>query len=161
MSHNWICIPQVDYHNGYVGSPIVDLMYLFTSSVSYDVIKEYKNELLYVYHESLRFSLQKLHYQGEIPSLSDLQLEFLRRGSLEVILSLTIGPYLRFSGYELSSIFKETNVNLNSKNILKHYEPVINEQLQHFDQLGLLDWGTVDSKIKLLSGRFNRILSQK
>jgi len=150
----------VDYHNGFVASPILDLMYFFTSSVSFDVIKDYKNELLYVYHESLRFSLQKLNYQGEVPSLSDLQLEFLQRGALEVILSLTIGPYLRFSGYELSSIFKESNVNLNSKNILKHYQPVINEQLQQFDQIGLLDWGTVDSKIKLLSGRFNQILSQ-
>ncbi|XP_037040847.1 uncharacterized protein LOC119077688 [Bradysia coprophila] len=150
----------VDYHNGYVGSPIVDLMYFFTSSVSFDVMKEYKNELLYVYHESLRFSLEKLKYQGNVPSLSDLQLEFLRSGAIEVILSLTIGPYLRFSGYELSSIFKQSNVALNSANILKYYEPVINEQLHQFDSLGLLDWGTVDSKIKLLTGRFNRILSQ-
>jgi len=90
-----------------------------------------------------------------------LQLEFLRRGALEVILSLTIGPYLRFSGYELSSIFRESNVNLNSKNILNHYGTVINEQLKHFDSMGLLDWGVVDSKIKLLSGRFNQILIQK
>ncbi len=45
-------------------------------------MKEYKNELLYVYHESLRFSLQKLSYQGDVPSLSDLQLEFLRYGAL-------------------------------------------------------------------------------
>lgn len=79
---------------------------------------------------------------------------------VEVILSLTIGPYLRFSGYELSSIFKQSNVALNSANILKYYEPVINEQLHQFDSLGLLDWGTADSKIKILSGRFNRISSQ-
>lgn len=78
-----------------------------------------------------------------------------------MILSLTIGPYLRFSGYELSSIFRESNENLNSKNILKHYETVINEQLQQYDSLGLLDWGTVESKIQILSGRFNKILNLK
>lgn len=167
----------MDYHNGYVGSPIVDLMYFFTSSVSFDVMKEYKNELLYAYHESLRFSLKKLDYQKDVPSLGDLQLEFLRLGAIgnlwnierflmmtlnfvEVILSLTIGPYLRFSGYELSSIFKESNVKLNSKNILKHYEPVINEQLNQFDSIGLLDWGTAESKIKQLSGKFDRLMSQ-
>lgn len=87
---HWIFILQVDYHNGYVGSPLVDLMYFFTSSVSFDVIKQYKNELLYVYHESLRFSLQKLNYQGEVPSLSDLQLEFLKRGALGKNLKLLI-----------------------------------------------------------------------
>lgn len=76
---------QVDYHNGYVGSPIADLMYFFTSSVSFDVIKEYKDELLYVYHESLRFSLQKLNYQGDFPNLNDLQLEFLKHGALGII----------------------------------------------------------------------------
>lgn len=158
-------------------------MYFFTSSVSFDVMKDHKNELLYVYYESLRFSLEKLNYKQDIPSLSDLQLEFLRFGAIgnstpvhiihhwahhtlisdifaEVILSLTIGPYLRFSGYELSSIFKGTNVTLNSKNILKYYEPVINEQLHQYDSMGLLDWGTIDSKIKLLSGKFDRLLSQ-
>jgi len=148
----------VDYHNGYVGSPIVDLMYFFTSSVSFNVIQSFKDELLYVYHESLRFALQKLNYQGNYPSLNDLQLEFLRSGALEVIMSLTIGPYLRFSGFELSSIFRESNVRLNSKNILQHYGTVINEQLQHFDSVGLLDWGAVESKIKLLAGRFNQTL---
>lgn len=87
---NLIFLVQVDYHNGVVGSPIIDLMYFFTSSVSFDVIKTYKNELLYVYHESLRFSLQKLGYEAEIPSLHDLQLEFLRRGALGITFKLEV-----------------------------------------------------------------------
>lgn len=72
----------IDFQNSVIGSPIIDLLYFLTSSVSYDVIASGRDEIIYTYHETLSLLLQKLEYRGYIPSLNELQIELLRRGAL-------------------------------------------------------------------------------
>lgn len=65
-----------------MGSPIIDLMFFLTTSVDYNVLSESKDALIYVYHDTLSLVLQKLNYAGYVPTLNELQIEFLKRGSL-------------------------------------------------------------------------------
>lgn len=73
---------QIDFENAYIGSPIIDLMYFFTSSVAFNVIGNYKNELLFIYHTKLTDILGRLKYKGYVPTLLEFQVEFLKRGIL-------------------------------------------------------------------------------
>lgn len=60
-------------------------MFLFTTSVSFDVIQKHKDELLYIYHKKMIELLRVLKFDGPIPTLLDLQSEFLKRGILGTI----------------------------------------------------------------------------
>lgn len=60
-------------------------MFLFTTSVAFDVLNEYKDELLYTYHRKLTELLKSLNFDDRIPTLLDLQSEFLKRGLLGII----------------------------------------------------------------------------
>lgn len=55
-------------------------MFLFTTSMAFDVLKEHKDELLYTYHSKLTVLLKTLKFDGVIPTLLDFQNEFLKRG---------------------------------------------------------------------------------
>lgn len=115
---------QINFGNVFCGSPIVDLMFFITTSVSYNVSRHYKDELIYTYHSKLSESLVALKYMGNMPTLVDFHLEFLKRGIFgktlrpcifgtspngnanvnssrcfpELMLTLTVVPYLRSAG---------------------------------------------------------------
>lgn len=55
-------------------------MYFFQTCVSIEVLRDYKDELLFFYQGKLEATLKELNYDGYIPSLRELQTEFLRRG---------------------------------------------------------------------------------
>lgn len=57
-------------------------MFLFSTSVAFDVLKTHKDELLYTYHSKLTSFLSDLEFDGPIPTLLDFQSEFLKRGTL-------------------------------------------------------------------------------
>ncbi|XP_058455856.1 uncharacterized protein LOC131433087 [Malaya genurostris] len=148
----------VDFQNCVVGSPIIDLVYFLTSSPSYDVLEKSKDELVYIYHETLSLLLQRLNYKKTIPSLIDLQVELLKHGALEVILSLTTAPFLRTKNAQNTPAMQPTLYNdgqcVDLKPVLKAHASHLNHQLKDYELRGLLDWGAVESKIKGLMGRF-------
>lgn len=136
-------------------------MYFFTTSVSCDILKEHKDELLYYYHETLRLILEKLNYIDYIPSLNDLQVAFLKHGSLEMIFTLTIAPYLKYANGIINPVTQplittttENYSKSNMKSILLSHATEINEYLKRYEMYGLLNWGTFDGKVKGLMGRF-------
>lgn len=61
-------------------------MYFFTSSVAFNVISIYKNELLFIYHSKLIDTFGRLGYNGYVPTLLEFQVEFLKRGILGKLL---------------------------------------------------------------------------
>lgn len=63
-------------------------MYFFTSSVAFNVIGNYKNELLFIYHTKLTDTLGRLGYKGYVPTLLEFQVEFLKRGILGKLLCI-------------------------------------------------------------------------
>ncbi|KXJ69065.1 hypothetical protein RP20_CCG000306 [Aedes albopictus] len=150
----------VDYQNCVVGSPIIDLMYFLTSSPAYDVLEKSKDELIFTYYETLALLLQRLSYKKPVPSMMTLQVDMLKHGPLEVILSLTTAPFLRTKHAQNTPAIQPTlykdDKNVDVKPILVLHASAIGKQLKEYELRGLLDWGAAESKIKGLMGRFQR-----
>jgi hypothetical protein len=83
---------QVDFQNCVVGSPVVDLLYFLTTTLSPEVLRECRDELVYTYHDVLTLILQNLKYEGFVPTLTELQLELLKKGGLGEIKKLKCIP---------------------------------------------------------------------
>lgn len=156
----------LDFQNCVVGSPIIDLMYFLSTSVSLTTNAENRDEIIYTYHDTLSILLKKLEYRGYIPSLIELQIEMLKRGALECIYAVTTSPYLRTPDSKISpaiepSLYKDGLVpdevcKTESKKILINHQALLNAQMKRFDTLGLLDWGAAPSKVRGLLGNFQR-----
>lgn len=150
-------------------------MYFFTSSVAFNVIGDYKNELLFIYYTKLTEIFGRLEYKGYVPTLLEFQVEFLKRGILgkllfffnikdiliiclfaELIFTLTTAPYLRTRNCQIQPAiyppFEQVAVDLKtaSLEILQAHAEDIIEQLTTIDNNGLLDSGVQDSKIRTL-----------
>lgn len=57
-------------------------MYFLTTSVSTDIYFSHRDELIYIYHETLKLILEKLSFKGHVPTLNELQIEMLQKGAL-------------------------------------------------------------------------------
>jgi Ecdysteroid kinase-like family len=147
-----------------LGSPVIDLLYFLSTSLAPEVLRECRDELVYTYYDVLTLILKSLNYEGFVPTLTDLHLELLKKGGLEVIYSLTTAPYLRSdTGDIVPAIQPElcqpqnvANLKTMANKILTDQKDELNERLRYFDNYGLLDWGAGESKIK---GLMNRLFS--
>uniref|UniRef100_A0A182P2P1 CHK domain-containing protein n=1 Tax=Anopheles epiroticus TaxID=199890 RepID=A0A182P2P1_9DIPT len=150
----------VDFQNCVVGSPIIDLVYFLAASPAHEVLEKHRDELVYVYHETLVLLLQKLGYMKPVPSLLELQVVLLKHGSLQVIYALTVSPFMRTKDAHNTPPMQPTlhsvNQSTNVKQILRAHSPNIVAQLKAYERVGLLDWGANESKIKGLMSRFQR-----
>uniref|UniRef100_A0A336MVX7 CSON006213 protein n=1 Tax=Culicoides sonorensis TaxID=179676 RepID=A0A336MVX7_CULSO len=155
----------VDYQNCFVGSPVIDLIYFLTTSVAPEVLETYRNDLIYAYHDSLDVILTSLDYQGQKPTLLELQVDLLKKGALEVIFTLTAAPYLRSSDKKIApaiipSLYND-DINKDFKSIgitmLKENKEFLLSQLNRFSYLGLFEWGVVENKVRGIMGRFQQM----
>uniref|UniRef100_A0A182NFZ2 CHK domain-containing protein n=1 Tax=Anopheles dirus TaxID=7168 RepID=A0A182NFZ2_9DIPT len=150
----------VDFQNCVVGSPIIDLVYFLASSPAYDVLEKHRDELVFVYHETLVLLLQKMGYMKTVPTLLELQVELLKHGSLQVVYALTVSPFLRTKDAHNTPPMQPTlhspNQSADVKQVLRAHAPNIVAQLKAYEMVGLLDWGAHESKIKGLMSRFQR-----
>uniref|UniRef100_A0A182QIL2 CHK kinase-like domain-containing protein n=1 Tax=Anopheles farauti TaxID=69004 RepID=A0A182QIL2_9DIPT len=150
----------VDFQNCVVGSPIIDLVYFLASSPAYDVLEKHRDELVFIYHETLVLLLQKMGYMKSVPTLLELQVELLKHGSLQVVYALTVSPFLRTRDAHNTPPMQPTlhspNQSVDVKQILRAHAPNIVAQLKAYEMIGLLDWGAHESKIKGLMSRFQR-----
>lgn len=152
----------VDFQNATIGTPLIDLLYFLTSSVAVDVLASSRDELIFAYHDALSSLLRNLEYEGYIPSLNDLQVEILRRSSLEMYFALTLGPYLRTPEPKVvtavqPSLYKPEYLNqLKSfgKEVLWINQDFVVGQLKRFAALGTLDYTGDESRIKSIKSRF-------
>lgn len=149
---------QIDFQNSVVGSPVIDLLYFLTTSVAIDIYFSHRDQLIYIYHETLKLILEKLNYQGKAPTLNQLQLELLKKGALEVTYAIAVGPFLRCRSKITPAIqpeFYEDQLDVKeAKNVYAAMGYTLKLQLQAMDDKGLLDWGAAESKVKGLLGRF-------
>uniref|UniRef100_A0A182WV06 CHK domain-containing protein n=1 Tax=Anopheles quadriannulatus TaxID=34691 RepID=A0A182WV06_ANOQN len=150
----------VDFQNCVVGSPIIDLVYFLAASPAHEVLEKHRDELVYIYHETLVLLLQKMGYMKSIPSLLELQVELLKHGSLQVIYALTVSPFMRTKDEHNTPPMQPTlhspNQSTNVKQVLRAHAPSIVAQLKAYEMVGLLDWGANESKIKGLMSCFQR-----
>lgn len=147
----------IDFKGAFIGSPVVDLMFFLTTSVAYDVTRNYKDELLYAYHTKLADTLAAVQFAGYVPSLLELHLDFLKRGIFELMLTLTVAPYLRSVDCLVEPKLVQPFVNsqdvelaaIAERVLATHAEDII-EELDVVEYNGLLDWGAESSNLKKL-----------
>uniref|UniRef100_A0A1B0DPX2 CHK kinase-like domain-containing protein n=1 Tax=Phlebotomus papatasi TaxID=29031 RepID=A0A1B0DPX2_PHLPP len=72
----------VGFQSAVVGSPLIDLLYFLNTSVEYKTLIESRDQLIYTYHETLKFVLEKLNYKGPIPTLNEIQIDILKNCAL-------------------------------------------------------------------------------
>jgi aminoglycoside phosphotransferase (APT) family kinase protein len=74
-------VSMIDFQGPFWGSPVNDLMYFLISSVADDIKIDHFDELVGFYHDQLCSSLKSLKYAQNIPSLSELHVDILEKGS--------------------------------------------------------------------------------
>lgn len=80
-SGNAIEMKYIDYQLSFWGSPSFDLSYFFISSVRDDTKIEHFDDLIVHYHTELTAALKELKYEKHIPTLSELQIDLIEKGS--------------------------------------------------------------------------------
>lgn len=146
----------VDFQNAVIGTPLIDLFYFFTTSVSTKVLATSRDELVFAYHEALSTLLETMDYKGYIPTLNELQVEILRRSSMELYMGLTLAPYARISEPRVITAVQPTlykpeylqQLKNHGKIILAGNKEFIQGQLKRFDALGTLDYTGDENRIR-------------
>lgn len=153
----------VDFQNAVIGTPLIDLFYFLTSSVAPGVLATSRDELIYAYHDALSALLETLGYQGYTPSLNELQVEILKRSSLEMYFGLTLGPYLRTPEPKVvtavqPSLYKAEylqQLKNHGKEVLTIQKDFIVGQLKRFYTIGTLDYTGDEGRIRGIKSRFS------
>lgn len=153
----------VDFQNAVIGTPLIDLFYFLMTSVAVSVLATSRDELIYAYHDALSALLENLGYQGYIPSLNELQVEILKRSSMEMYFGLTLAPYMRTAAPKIvtaiqPSLYKAEylqQLKTNGKEILMMNKDFIVGQLKRFDTIGTLDYTGDEGRIRGIRGRFS------
>lgn len=68
---------QLDFQLSYVGSPAVDLNYFLFGSLNENVRKVHFKYIIHEYQRVLRETLEKLKYDGHIPTLKEIHIELI------------------------------------------------------------------------------------
>lgn len=146
----------MDFQNAVIGTPLIDLFYFFATSVAVKVLATSRDELIFAYHEALSTLLESLEYKGYFPSLNDLQVEMLRRSSMELYMGLTLAPYARSPEPRVitavqPSLYKPEylqQLKNHGKIVLASNKEFILGQLKRFDALGTLDYTGDEGRIR-------------
>jgi hypothetical protein len=152
----------VDFQNSVIGTPLIDLFFFLTTSVAIGVLASSRDELVYAYHVSLFKTLESFGYKGPVPTLNDLQVEMLKRSSMELYFALTLAPYLRTPDPRVvtavqPSLYKPEylqQLKNFGKSVLSQNKSFIQGQLKRFDILGTLDYTGDESRIRGIMNRF-------
>jgi hypothetical protein len=83
----------IDYQVCTWSSPAIDLIYALYAMASIETRTNHRNELLSLYYATFAETLKKIGYLKRIPSYLDLQLEILRCGFMEVLVSVVFLPF--------------------------------------------------------------------
>lgn len=153
----------VDFQNAVIGTPLIDLFYFLTTSVAVNVLATSRDELVYAYHDALSSLLDSLDYQGYTPSLNELQVEILKRSSLEMYFGLTLAPYMRTPQPKVvtavqPSLYKAEylqQLKTSGKEVLLMNKEFLNGQLARFYAIGTLDYTGDEGRIRGIKSRFS------
>ncbi|XP_036321682.1 uncharacterized protein LOC118735818 [Rhagoletis pomonella] len=84
----------LDFQLSYYGSPAVDLNYFLFGSLNENVRKVHFKYIVREYHRILKETLEKLHYDGEIPTLKDINIELIKNSLQGVIAATCLTPLI-------------------------------------------------------------------
>lgn len=75
----------IDFQFGCWTSPTLDLHYFFNTSLQEDIRLHRQEELVQFYHQKLAEALQRLNYKKHIPTLLELQVQFLEKSFYGIV----------------------------------------------------------------------------
>lgn len=88
-------------------TPVLDLSYVINCLMNDECRHNHREELIYLYHQTFVKTLDKLKFNGCIPTMTDLQIEFLRHGFFEVHTAFSFIPfqYIDFEDLPFQDLF--------------------------------------------------------
>uniref|UniRef100_A0A1B0B3Q9 CHK kinase-like domain-containing protein n=1 Tax=Glossina palpalis gambiensis TaxID=67801 RepID=A0A1B0B3Q9_9MUSC len=135
-----------DYQLCYYGSPAVDLNYLLYGSVNENVRKVHLKYIVSEYHHILKETLEKLNYNGFIPSLKDITIDMIRNSLQGVIAATCLTPiiFMEKDGYDnleyLISLNEQGN-QIRRENVENpKYRTFLQRTIKEFELSGFLDF---------------------
>lgn len=87
---------KIDFQISIYATPAIDLIYALYYFVSAENRQNHRAEFIAVYHKQFVESLKTFGYLKAPPSLIDLQVELLRNGNLEVLVSICMSIFFYF-----------------------------------------------------------------
>lgn len=84
----------VDFQMGFFSSPMLDLHYFMVNSLGRKNKIEKMDLIIHLYHQNLVRSLRYLGYKKRIPSLLDLQMDFVNTGAFGLFSLITCNPVI-------------------------------------------------------------------
>nr|XP_043067542.1 uncharacterized protein LOC122321523 [Drosophila bipectinata] len=89
----------IDFQFSSWTSPVVDLHYLFSTSLQ-PPVEEQEAELVQYHYYALKKTLEALSYKDKFPSLFEYQLQFELRRFISVIVATSFQPFMVYEGSE-------------------------------------------------------------
>lgn len=133
---------QVDFQASHYGSPAVDILYFFGTSLSEHVAVNCRELLLREYHTALAGIMTKLKCSTNPPSFDELREVLKKRALCEVIPSFTVLPLVLVDKSEAKSLDEMMSSNGEYENPAyqgKQFRKAMTRVLPLYDSMGLLD----------------------
>ncbi|XP_017093160.2 uncharacterized protein [Drosophila bipectinata] len=136
----------VDFQNSFFGSPGCDINFFLNSSVQLDVLIHRREFLIQTYYNSLRDSLERMHYEF-VPSYADIQHEIRARELYGFFSSYAFLPMVTMKkedSYDIS-IEALTDQDFAKKKVQLMFSSnprttdTLRYALRRFDELGIFD----------------------
>ncbi|EDW05260.1 uncharacterized protein Dmoj_GI21400 [Drosophila mojavensis] len=138
-------VVAVDFQLAYVGSPAVDLNYFLYGSLNENVRKVHFKYIIHEYQRVLRETLEKLKYDGHIPTLKEIHIELINNSLIGVIAATCLTPLIfrEDGGFEnLEDLNSRTEIgdNFRRENVENpKYRAFLQRTVKEFELNGFLD----------------------
>ncbi|XP_075145283.1 uncharacterized protein LOC142220179 [Haematobia irritans] len=135
----------LDFQLSYYGSPAMDLNYFLYGSLNENVRKVHLKYIIREYHRIFKETLDKLHYDGYIPSLKDLTIELIKNSLQGVIAATCLTPiiFMEKDGFEnLENLASRTEEGdqIRRQNVENpKYRAFLQRTVKEFELCGFLD----------------------
>ncbi|KAL7728368.1 hypothetical protein ACLKA6_007460 [Drosophila palustris] len=138
-------VVALDFQLAYVGSPAVDLNYFLFGSFNENVRKVHYKYVIYTYHKVLQQTLEKLNYQGHIPTLKEIHIDLIKNSLIGVIGATCLTPLIfreeaGFDNLEDLNSRTETGDRFRRENVENpKYRAYLQRTVKEFELSGFLD----------------------
>ncbi|BFF89757.1 uncharacterized protein DMAD_08436 [Drosophila madeirensis] len=138
-------VVTLDYQLAYVGSPAIDLNYFLYGSLNENVRKVHFKYIVRTYHQVLKQTLEKLKYQGNVPTLKDIHIDLINTSLMGVIGATCLTPLIfreeaGFENLEDLNSRTESGDQFRRENVENpKYRAFLQRTIKEFELSGFLD----------------------
>lgn len=137
----------VDFQMGFYSSPMLDLHYFIVNSLSHEDKTSQVDHIVYLYHKQLAKNLRSLGYKGKIPSLLELQQDFLETGGFGVFTLISVLPVITAPSSDDSTLDNLTSQSESDQSLVikrrMYTNPIFTQSLEelipYYERKGYLE----------------------